>query len=125
VPEDEVDRHIAAVHNANCPLCGGAGPIDVHNSYRVWSALLLTSWSTRPRVSCKACARSAQAKDALFSLLLGWWGFPWGVVITPIQIARNLSGMATGGNAAGPSDQFRKIMKLQLAQHITRGSRAR
>jgi hypothetical protein len=28
----------------------------------------------------------------LLSLLLGWWGFPWGVIYTPAALMRNLSG---------------------------------
>ena len=26
------------------------------------------------------------------SLLLGWWGFPWGLILTPTTILTNLSG---------------------------------
>lgn len=29
---------------------------------------------------------------ALLSLLLGWWGIPWGIVYTPLAIITNLSG---------------------------------
>lgn len=28
----------------------------------------------------------------LISLLLGWWGIPWGVIYTPLTIFTNLSG---------------------------------
>ena len=28
----------------------------------------------------------------LLSLLLGWWGFPWGFIYTPAALARNLGG---------------------------------
>ncbi len=28
----------------------------------------------------------------LLSLLLGWWGFPWGFIYTPMALATNLSG---------------------------------
>jgi len=28
----------------------------------------------------------------LLSLLVGWWGFPWGFIYTPAALARNLSG---------------------------------
>jgi hypothetical protein len=29
---------------------------------------------------------------ALLSLLLGWWGIPWGVLYTPLVVLTNLSG---------------------------------
>lgn len=28
----------------------------------------------------------------LLSLFLGWWGFPWGLIYTPMALATNLSG---------------------------------
>jgi len=28
----------------------------------------------------------------LLSLLLGWWGLPWGPVLTPLAVAANLAG---------------------------------
>ena len=28
----------------------------------------------------------------LVSLILGWWGLPWGVIHTPVTIASNLAG---------------------------------
>jgi hypothetical protein len=29
---------------------------------------------------------------ALLSLLLGWWGVPWGLIYTPLTVITNLSG---------------------------------
>jgi hypothetical protein len=28
----------------------------------------------------------------LLSFLLGWWGFPWGIIYTPMALVTNLSG---------------------------------
>lgn len=28
----------------------------------------------------------------LLSLLLGWWGLPWGIIYTPLVVANNLAG---------------------------------
>ncbi len=28
----------------------------------------------------------------LLSLLLGWWGFPWGLIYTPMVVVQNLGG---------------------------------
>lgn len=89
---------------------------DVHKSYRVWSALLLTSWKTSPRVSCRSCGVKAQLGDTVFSLVLGWWGFPWGFVMTPVQIARNIAALIGGGkDAAAPSAELERIVGLNLA----------
>src|SRR5262245_1613216 len=43
VPDQLVSEQVWKVHQGVCPRCGGRGPVDVHTSYRVWSALVLTS----------------------------------------------------------------------------------
>src|SRR6185436_14736942 len=93
VPVETVRNEIIRLHQGNCPRCNGPGPVDVHRAYRVWSAMVLTSWSTVPVLGCRSCARKSQLGGAAFCLFLGWWGIPWGLVLTPIQITRNLTGM--------------------------------
>jgi hypothetical protein len=43
VPAEEVSRRVQLVQLGNCPKCQGQGPVNVLTSYRVWSALLMTS----------------------------------------------------------------------------------
>jgi hypothetical protein len=45
---------VEEVHRSNCPRCSGPGPLDVYKAHQVWSALVLTSWSSRPALSCKS-----------------------------------------------------------------------
>jgi hypothetical protein len=115
VPVDILQDHVRQAHQAACPKCRGRGPVDVHKIHRVWSALVLTSWSSSPQVSCRSCATKGKLGGALFSLFLGWWGFPWGLVLTPVQITRNIVGMCSGPNPARPSADLEKMIKVQLA----------
>ena len=39
VPENVVHESLWKVHQGRCPKCTGPGPVDVHVSHRVWSAL--------------------------------------------------------------------------------------
>jgi hypothetical protein len=98
LPDASVQDQVWSVHQGLCPKCSGAGPVDVHVSHKVWSALVLTSWSSAPQLSCRSCGIKSQAAGAAFSLVLGWWGFPWGVVVTPIQIGRNFFSMSRPQN---------------------------
>src|SRR5262245_48403802 len=93
IPHDVIEQQIDAVHQGACPNCKGRGPVDVHRSYRVWSALVLTSWSNPVHVSCRSCAVKSQITSTLFCLVLGWWGFPFGLIMTPVQIFRNFIAM--------------------------------
>jgi hypothetical protein len=115
VPDGVVSEQVSRVHQGLCPKCGGSGPVDVHTSYRVWSALLMTSWSSRPHVVCRSCGSRARLGDLLFSLLFGWWGFPWGFVMTPVQLVRNIAGLVSSPDPTLPSAQLSRIVRLHLA----------
>jgi hypothetical protein len=115
IPESVVREQIWKIHQGPCPNCGGMGPVDVHVVHKVWSALLLTSWSSTPQVSCQSCGRKSQFTGIVFSLVLGWWGFPWGLLLTPIQIGRNLVGIGRSADASTPSPQLQKTVRMMLA----------
>lgn len=115
LPHHEVYPYVDRVHQGNCPHCAGPGPVDVHTSYRVWSALLFTSWSSRPSVCCQKCGVKRKLGDAAFSLFLGWWGFPWGILVTPFQIGRNIVGLLKRTDPHTPSGALENILRLDLA----------
>jgi hypothetical protein len=115
VPEDLVQRRLVDVHQGECPKCGRPGPIDVHVSHRVWSAIHLTSWKSRPQLSCRTCGVKAQLADTMFSLAFGWWGVPFGLILTPVQVGRNIAGMFFGPNSAKPSPALERIVRHDIA----------
>jgi hypothetical protein len=115
LPEAAVQEQVWKAHQGPCPKCHGAGPVDVHVSHKVWSALFLTSWSSTPQISCRSCGLKSQAVGAAFSLVLGWWGFPWGLLFTPIQIGRNIFGIMRPPEPSKPSSQFEKLMRMNIA----------
>lgn len=118
IPPAAVDRQVEEVWRGNCPRCGQLGPVDVHKVHKVWSALVLTRWTTESQVSCRSCATKSQLGGMAFSLLCGWWGFPWGLVLTPVQITRNAIAMTTGRDAAQPSSLLRKLVLVNLGAQL-------
>jgi hypothetical protein len=118
IPKQEVDGYVAKVHRGTCPSCSGTGPIDVHTSYRVYSALIYTSWSSRPAVCCKSCGTKRKLGDTAFSVFLGWWGFPWGLLVTPLQIGRNVVGFFRTPDPSTPSPALEKMLRLNLAAQV-------
>jgi hypothetical protein len=117
VPDDVVRQQVWALHRGPCPKCRGRGPVDVHVSYWVWSAILLTRWGSTPALSCRSCARKRQLAHLGFSVLFGWWGFPWGLILTPLQILRNVVGLVRGPDDAQPSPQLAQLARLGMATH--------
>jgi hypothetical protein len=54
----------------------------------------------------------------LFSAVCGWWGLPWGLILTPIQIGRNVFGLFTKPNPAQPSAQLEALLRNELAEKV-------
>src|SRR5262245_9633737 len=125
IPADLVQRQVWSLHNSNCPVCGGSGPVDVHTSYRVYSVILMTSWQNLPRVSCRSCGVKAKLTDGAISLVAGWWGFPWGFIMTPIQLGRNIIGLIKGPDSTGPSPQLEKTVRTMIASQLAQQSQGR
>src|SRR5215472_10761725 len=125
VPPHELERMVDEVRRSNCPRCGGPGPVDVYKAHQVWSALVLTSWSSRPEMSCKSCGTKRQLGALLFSGLFGWWGFPWGLVMTPVQIARNIAELAGGPKSDAPSALLHKFVRLHAGARVAQTSSTR
>jgi hypothetical protein len=115
VPDDVAIEFARKIHSGDCPRCQGPGPVDVHNAYWVWSALAFTRWGSQQQVSCRRCAAKTQAGKLAFSSVLGWWGFPWGLFWTPVQVARNAMALASPPNPAEPSARLVQIARVHLA----------
>ena len=115
IPDAIAEELSAEIHQGSCPKCGGAGPVDVHKSYSVYSAVLYTSWKTSEHLVCKKCAAKQQATDLVGSLLLGWWGIPFGLILTPIQVIRNIVAMFQTPGRNGPTKALKQRSRVLLA----------
>jgi DNA-directed RNA polymerase subunit RPC12/RpoP len=124
VPDATVREVVWKTHQGTCPKCGGAGPVDVHVTHKIWSAVFLTSWKSTPQISCRSCGVKSQWAGVGSSLFLGWWGFPWGLILTPVQIGRNLVGMSRSADASAPSPQLEKAVRMQIAAQAVQATRA-
>jgi hypothetical protein len=120
IPRDVIQQRTAAIYHGRCPQCAGAGPVDVRTSYRIYSALVFTSWQNTPKIACRSCGVKSQLGSAAFSLFLGWWGIPWGLIMTPIQITRNIAGALSRRADHGPTPQLERTVSLVVASERLR-----
>jgi len=118
IPPDLLDRQVQAVHQGQCPRCKGNGPVDVYVSHRAMSFLVATTWKSIPEISCRKCGIKRRAADAALTFFLGWWGFPWGLIMTPVQLCKNIYGMATAKDSDKPSDELKTMVGLDIAKRI-------
>jgi hypothetical protein len=114
MPDDQVRDMVQSLHDGNCPLCKGPGPVDVHTSCTVRSFIVMSISKTHRVLCCRRCGLKSQAKAALFSLVAGPWS-PHGLFITPIQIIKNVLFALTPLSPAQPSEEMIAMVKTQVA----------
>jgi hypothetical protein len=73
-------------------------------------------------VSCKSCGDKSQIGGILSSALLGWWGFPWGLIMTPVQICRNIAGMMRKVDNTMPSEDLTRVARIHLASQVSQAA---
>jgi hypothetical protein len=118
LPDEFVLEKARQVHQGACPRCGGRGPVDVHTAHSVWSAVMLTQSKSSPTICCQSCGTKARLKALAASSLLGWWSLPWGLVMTPVQILRNIGGMIRTPDTDQPSEELVKMVRRQLSAQL-------
>lgn len=115
VSDSQALEYAIRLQQSPCPSCGGSGAVDVFTTHTVWSALVVTVWKSTPAISCKRCALKSQGYATVAGALVGWWGFPWGLIVTPIQLVRNVVAMFQPAEAGSPSKRLLRTAKLELA----------
>lgn len=121
IPQDIVLSHTSQLFNTNCPICGKKSPTNLHRSYDIRSYILLTTWKTNTYISCKFCAAKKQIGAIFANLFLGWWGIPWGIAGTPIQIMRNIFALFYNPKSPEKSDDLQGFIRATLAEEINFG----
>ena len=115
VPDEVIEAHTLQLFHGLCPKCNSTGPVDVHHSWFIYSALVFTSYRPREHVCCLRCARKAQLLDLAASSVVGWWGFPWGIIMTPVYIVKNLYALLTAEAPLEPSEALRAHVRMGAA----------
>ncbi len=118
LPAEEVARHAAALSAGPCPRCGRPEPVELQTAHYIWSAIYVTSWNSRSDLSCRSCGNWRRVRAALSCGLFGWWGFPLGLLGTPVQIGRNFFGLFQSSQPGQPSPELLNLVRVNLASAI-------
>ncbi len=109
-----VQNRIHEVHAGSCPKCGGEGPNDMQWHYTIWSFIVITSHKDIPEVCCRNCGLRKKIGGFFYSILLGWWGFPFGILLTPVQVIRNFIGFFILPKQGKVSRQLDDAIRMEL-----------
>ncbi|MFT4641362.1 MAG: hypothetical protein ACI8T1_004699 [Verrucomicrobiales bacterium] len=103
---EEMEAMVQATHHGACPRCSGPGPVDIHKAHRIASFIMISSWPSESELSCRKCGRKRQASGFIRSGRFGWWSLH-GIILTPIQLTKNIVGMIGGPKPGNPSELVR------------------
>ncbi len=88
-PHDEV--HIP--EPIPCSVCGKPSAQPFYSIfYKVKSFLVVSVRSPIQGIHCRSCAAKASLRATVVTWLLGWWGIPWGPILSVHAIFVNLFG---------------------------------
>jgi predicted nucleic-acid-binding Zn-ribbon protein len=93
---EEIDAYCDLVSNLSCPSCGSTTKrLNATMTGEVMSFVFFTTYNKKIKVGCPHCLDKANNNALTKTAILGWWGFPWGVIRTPQAIALNLKSKRT------------------------------
>ncbi len=111
---EEIDAYCALVRKLNCPQCGGSiTPLNAALISSTISILIVTIQNKKLKVACPDCLDKANGKAITTTLLLGWWGFPWGP-IRAIQSLGHNNKSKTMNHEEGPNDHLRSFVAANI-----------
>jgi DnaJ-domain-containing protein 1 len=83
--------------------------------YNVKSFLVVTIRTPVQGIFCRSCADEKAFRSTVITWLLGWWGFPWGLVYSTHAIINNLLG------GSKPKDVNARLLSYQAYVFATQG----
>lgn len=87
---EEIEAYSELLRILPCPICGSSkAKLNGTILYTVRSFIFVTSYKKEPIIACPDCLDNESKKSLISTALLGWWGFPWGLIKTPEYIYKN------------------------------------
>ena len=113
---EQIDYYCQLIRDLDCPACGSTGiRLNATMAMEVMSFLVFTHHSKKLHVACPACLDKANNNALAKSVILGWWGFPWGIVRTIQAITHNVSNKKTN-HLDTPNDILRGFALSSIGQ---------
>lgn len=80
---EELNSYCAMLRALPCPDCGSTHmKLNAVLTGHCMSFLIITHYERKLRIGCSECLQKALNNATIQTSLLGWWGFPWGIVRT-------------------------------------------
>lgn len=93
----EITEYCGLLQAQPCPKCYSTHqPLKAAIISKVLSMLVLTTWEKRFVIVCPTCLAKLLREASNITVLLGWWGLPWGIIRTIRALNSNRKMLETG-----------------------------
>jgi len=91
---EELKAYCDIISTLNCPHCNNnTEKLSATVTAMTISLVVITNYEKRVRVGCPSCLKKKNATALIGSLVIGWWGIPWGPIRTLQSVWINISNM--------------------------------
>lgn len=116
VTEAEIVEYCKLLQSQPCPRCCSTDrPLNATLTSKVLSMLVLTTWHKQFAIACPSCLDKLNRDASNITVLLGWWGLPWGVIRT-IRALNSNRKMAQTNHVPYPNE----LLKAFVGRNIGR-----
>lgn len=124
VSEEEILAYCAVLRAQPCPVCHSADqPLNATLTSKVVSFIVLTIQEKRLAIACPPCLDQLNREGSNASVLLGWWGLPWGIIRT-IRALRANNKILITNHLPYPNDLLRQFVMHNVGRIEAAGSSA-
>ena len=90
VSAESLADYIGLLRSLPCPFCNRTDEkLNATITANVISFIVFTQYRKEIKIGCPRCLNKQNNNAMLKTALLGWWGFPWGIVRTPQALILN------------------------------------
>jgi hypothetical protein len=88
--EKTLNEYCDLLRKLPCPVCNGEfEKLNATITATVISFLVMTNYRKEFKIACPDCLDKLNKNATIKSALMGWWGFPWGLIRTPKALMFN------------------------------------
>ena len=110
VSEKEIAEYCGLLQAQPCPICrSSAQRLNAALTSKVISFLVMTTWKKQFAIACPTCLDKLNRDASISTALLGWWGFPWGIIRTIQALIAN-GKMEKTNHAPYPNDLLKAFV---------------
>jgi hypothetical protein len=113
---EEIDEYCTLIQNLPCPKTGSTNEkLNATLTVEVMSFILFTNYEKKIVIGTPDTLDKANNVALTKSILLGWWGIPWGIVRTIQAITINLKNKRANRDQA-PTDYLRSYVLSNIGE---------